>query len=390
MSVLERRFSCPGSMRMEDGRPDTPGIYARRGTHLHEVAAACLAENLDAIDTIPDDPDGAEIVQAYIDVVRDVRDRTKGTLYIEQQFRLAAISDLYYGTADAVIIAPPTLHVFDLKTGAGHAVPVRRPDGRPNFQLSGYGLGAFSMLAPDIARQIEEIELCVVQPRLGPPRSTVMPFSEIHDLAADLIDIANAALDPSSPLVAGDHCAFCRAAPDCPALRMEALAAAQVEFDIVDITTPHPSTDSALGLPDPAILTPEQLARAKDAADLIETWIDAVRGRAKQLADAGVTIPGFKLVDKRARRVWVDETAATEVLNDVLPHSERYVVKLVSPAQAEKALKRLKLKLPKQWTDIVTLSRPGTTLVPDADARPAVAPRIATEFEVEQIDQGEQ
>jgi hypothetical protein len=44
MSVLERRFMCPGSMKAEEGRPNTTSVYAKRGTDLHEIAAACLRE----------------------------------------------------------------------------------------------------------------------------------------------------------------------------------------------------------------------------------------------------------------------------------------------------------------------------------------------------------
>src|SRR4029079_19673162 len=32
MSVLERRYCCPGSMKAEEGRPNTTSVYAKRGT----------------------------------------------------------------------------------------------------------------------------------------------------------------------------------------------------------------------------------------------------------------------------------------------------------------------------------------------------------------------
>ena len=87
----------------------------------------------------------------------------------------------------------------DLKTGRGHAVPVRRPDGRVNLQLGGYGLGALHSLPAGLAHEITQIELVVVQPALGPPQRTVMTVAEVQDLAADLIeDRRKRALDPEA------------------------------------------------------------------------------------------------------------------------------------------------------------------------------------------------
>jgi hypothetical protein len=375
MSVLERRASCPGSMRMEAGRPDTPSIYAKRGNQLHAVAAACLTEDVAPDSLLEDDPDGIEIVTAYVDQVRAAHGRIGGQLLVEQSFRLEALHALYWGTADAVIVRPPWLWVCDLKTGGGHPVPIRRPDGRVNFQLGGYALGALQSLPPGLGNTITSIELCVVQPRLGPPQVTTMDLADIQNLAADLIGIAEAAVKPDMPLVPGEHCSFCRARGDCPALRAVALEAAGHEFDVVDLL-PRPVVP-----PPPQSLTPLQLSQVLTAADIVDTWLHGVRVHAKQLADHGTPIPDWKLVNKIGRRIWaVDPERALESLD--LPLEDRYVIKPVSPPQAEKALRRLKLKKPDDWNDIITMSDPGTALVPAADRRPAVAPRLV-EFDIE-------
>jgi len=376
MSVLERRASCPGSMRMEDGRPGTTSVYAQRGTMLHAAAANCLEQHLDAADYLFDDLDGAAIIEPYIDIVREAGQRLGGQLLIEQGFHLQGLHELYWGTADAVIVSPPRLWVCDLKTGGGHAVPIRREDGRPNLQLAGYGLGALNALPPDAVNAIDEIELCIVQPRLGPPQTTVMTLAEIQDLAADLIDIADAATAPDAPLHAGEHCAFCRAAGDCPALREQALTRAGLEFDVVD----------AQLLPAPQTMAPEQLGRILWGAEVIDAWISAVRAHAKAIADRGTTVPGWKLVNRRGRRMWADEHDASRVLGPLAPGGEMFRTELLSPAQAEKTLKRLKLKPPPEWNDLVTLSDPGTALVMNSDPRPAVGPRIAHEFETTETE----
>ena len=375
MSALERRFMCPGSMRAEDGRPNPTSVYAKRGTDLHEVAAACLREHLNPLEVISEDPEGAEMVLAYQIEVESAHDRLGGTLHVEQAFELTALSDLYWGTADAVILSPPTLYVADFKTGRGVPVAVRRDDGRVNLQLGGYGLGALHALPAGLAHEITQIELVVVQPALGPPQRTVMTAAEIHDFAADLLEIAEAALDPAAPRIAGDHCRFCRAAGDCPALRAKAMANAMAEFE----AAADPAIVAAIP-PKPESLTPVQLGHVLEGADLIDEWIAAVRAYAKSLADRGEEIPGWKLVDKRGRRVWANEPSAEHAMS-VLLGNDAYVTKLHSPTQIEKILKAKKLKKPAQWNELVTLSDPGTTLVPTSDPRAPVGPR-AIEFEI--------
>ena len=373
MSALERRFMCPGSMRAEEGRLNPTSVYAKRGTDLHALAPACISEGLNPLDALPEDPEGAEMILAYQIEVQAAHDRLGGELLLEQAFELSALSELYWGTADAVIIAPPVLYVADFKTGRGVPVSVRRADGRVNLQLGGYGLGALHSLPTGLAHEITQIELVVVQPALGPPQRTIMTTAEIHDFAADLLEIAEAVTDPLAPRIAGDHCRFCRAAGDCPALRAKAIASIGLEFEVVEVE------DAVTFLPDPAKISRERLGGILEGAEIIDEWLAAVRAYAKSIADKGEEIPGWKLVDKRGKRVWADEDVATFVMTEALG-PDAFAHKLQSPTQAEKILKAKKLKKPAQWNELVTLSDPGTTLAPASDPRAAVAPRI--EFEI--------
>ena len=104
-------------------------------------------------------------------------------------------------------------------------------------------------------------------------------------------------------------------------------------------------------------------------ADLIEDWIKDLRALAFQMAEAGQNVPGYKLVAKRATRSWVNEQEAKDKLLAHLPESEVMEASLISPAQAEKKLKKLKLELPAE--SVVSISS-GNTLVPDTDPRPPV------------------
>jgi hypothetical protein len=205
-----------------------------------------------------------------------------------------------------------------------------------------------------------------------------MTTAEVQDLAADLIEIAERALDPDAVRIAGDHCRFCRAAGDCPAFRARAVAAIGLEFE-VEIE------NAVTVLPDPAKISRERLGGILEGAEIIDEWLTAVRAHAKSLADRGEEIPGWKLVDKRGRRVWAVESRAELVMADVLGE-DAYATKLHSPTQMEKVLKQNKVKKPAEWNTLVTMSDPGTALVPASDPRVAVAPRI----EFEQVKQEEQ
>jgi hypothetical protein len=433
MSVLERRFCCPGSLRLERDRPGTETEYSRRGTELHNIAARALTEGLEASDVLPDDLDGQDILAPWLATVRRAQDALGGEVLIEHRFSLADLHELYWGTADAVIVAPPALWVGDLKTGGGHPVPVRRQDGRPNFQLAGYALGVLQSLPPDTV--ISHIMLCVVQPRRNSMQLTEMSFGEVMDLAGDLVEIAERALAPDAPLVPGEHCAFCRGAVVCPALHERALTVAATEFDDerpIEERRPPAATATAtveeniseiilrtlnaaaedefatdgdvaracarqiaalgsvpaMPMPPkrpPADLTPEQLALVLDAASLVKIWIAAVEAHARGAAERGLVIPGWKLAAKRSTRKWISEEDASAALTFLLEENRFAPPELLSPAQAERALKRAKLAKPKTWDELITWTDPGTTLVPADDPRPAVAPSAvaALEFETE-------
>jgi hypothetical protein len=112
-----------------------------------------------------------------------------------------------------------------------------------------------------------------------------------------------------------------------------------------------------------------QLGEALSRADMLEGWISDLRGLALQVLETGGSVPGYKLVAKRATRKWVDEGTAKAALLKHLPESEVMESTVVSPAQAEKKLKKLKLGLPDGT--VISVSS-GSTMAVESDPRPAV------------------
>jgi hypothetical protein len=114
-------------------------------------------------------------------------------------------------------------------------------------------------------------------------------------------------------------------------------------------------------------LEADQLSAALMLADKLEDFIAAARKLAFDRLEKDMPVPGYKLVPKRAVRQWVDEAKAFAALSSM--GVEPYEQKLLSPAQAEKALKKSKLTLP---DDLVVAVSSGSTIAPESDPRPAV------------------
>ena len=99
---------------------------------------------------------------------------------------------------------------------------------------------------------------------------------------------------------------------------------------------------------------------------LLEAWIAEVKSLALRMLEDNVPVSGYKLVPKRASRVWVDEQKARDhLLAQGLEESD--ITELRSVAQIEKAFKKRKIEMP----EVVSVSS-GNTIAPESDPRSAV------------------
>lgn len=389
-SASHRWMACPGSVGLTE-RLAAQGFdmnrkssYATEGTGAHEVGARCLRTGCDAdryvgqyVNT-EDEPvlvtnEMCEAVQVYVDHVRSLMAGSLATtrFFIEQLFDLSLFYPGLFGTADcaAYVQSERMLHVIDYKHGVG--VPVEVVG---NTQLRYYGLGALVHLQSlGLEGPLpEQVTLTIVQPRSwhpdGPVRSEVVTSANLIMWAEDLVDAARATEPADAPLHAGTHCRFCPAMPRCPKLYEDNLAAAQLVF--ADVPTP---TIAQLHAPTPAaMLSEEQLRRALLASMLLEPWLKELHAYAMELIQSGHPIPGWKLVQKLARRKW----GADDFI--VLPQLEKLGLardellespKLRSPAQIEKLLPAKRRDELKPW---IVKESSGVTLAPEADPRPAI------------------
>ena len=393
-SATERNWSCAGALALTHDLPETTSVPADWGTVAHAIAEECLRMGRDAAHYLGEtlkgkahefevDDEMVECVQEYVDYVRDrwgaAREAWgdgKAPLLIEQRFSLEALNPPFDagGTADAVIYFPgdKLLQVIDLKTGKGGTVEVTE-----NKQLRTYALGA---ILANKHLDVSHVMVTIVQSRKphkdGRIRSERFHVADLLEWMGDLLEKmaeSKAAVDASQTmpeaawaaayLTPGDHCSktFCAAQGFCPALAKRVQDEVGVWFD--DLNQPRLANS-------PDTLSPEGIAQALDMADMIEGWIGAVRSFAHAQAEAGLTIPDYILVAKIGRRKWHDEKTALAKL--IAAGVEPYAKKIVSPAQAEKALgTRRKGEI----ADLLETPTTGTNLVrADKTTRPAVTP----------------
>ena len=379
-SAAYRRLACPGSAQMEAGLPYTSSSYAEEGSAAHALAERCLQTDKNAasykgrvLARVKDGfsmlqagtkrTDGWEItaemveaVQVYLDHVRGHKP-DGGTRLIEQRLQ---ITEDCFGTADHIYAVPfGPLYVDDYKHGVGVAVS---PEMNPQAMI--YALGA--VYASPFDHSV--VRIAIIQPRARegePIKSWECPVADLYAWRDSvLLPGIERCKQPDAPLAAGDHCKFCKAKGQCPELQREV-------FDVVPMAAP--------ALPDPKLLTNEQLASILAKKDMAESWLKEIGELALRKLEAGEVVPGFKIVEGRSSRDWADEGRAAEVLETSLAECA-YVRKLLSPAQAEKAVKERGLN-PKDLAPLITKNPGKPTLAPANDKRPALASSAQRAFE---------
>jgi hypothetical protein len=192
----------------------------------------------------------------------------------------------------------------------------------------------------------DEIECIIVQPPMI--RRWVTTFERVREFEQELRYAVNLSSWPEPPMQTGGHCRWCAAKPICP--QMTGAVERALKLQLVNL---------------PA----EQISQQLQQADAIEDYLRDLRALASQMLENGRPVPGYKLVAKRATRQWVDE-AKIEAWVDANNIKDAYEpVKIKSPAQLEKTLKKAKIEFPAEM--VVAISS-GDTLAPESDPRPAV------------------
>jgi hypothetical protein len=257
------------------------------------------------------------------------------------------------------------------------------------LQMEQYAVGVLS--AFQIARPnpypFDKVILTVIQPKLALKggqaiRSVEYPIEKVLDEVARTIVVQAAATDaPDAPLAPGEkQCRYCAHRGACSALATQAL---QV-VDRVDLSVSAADKD-------PTTMSDDQIVQIMEAAPLMRQLLDGVEKEAQRRLEAGVPIPGLKLVNGRTSRSWRlnDDEMAEKLVKLGIPKGAIYETKLVSPAKAEKLTWKKRdgtdVQLSKRQLDLMdneyvvkTLGKPVVALA--SDSRPAVQVNAAPLF----------
>ena len=349
-STAKRVINCPGSVALVQKMPPKPSSkYADEGTLLHDTIAEHLA-TLKPLETFLGKKYQDQVLtQELIDdklvpalaLLDEIDPKQEMSYEVETRVGFGSLLPGVFGSTDFVGRLGNRAVVLDWKFGDGVAVTAEE-----NEQLMFYAAAAMRTDALKWAFEgATEIECVIVQPPMI--RRWVTTPERIAQFEHQLVKAVKAAEQPDAGLKAGDHCRWCAAKPVCPQMTGAVDRALQVQLKEIDAAT---------------------LGQYLKQADTLEGWITDLRALAFQLLEKNIPVPGYKIVQKQARRQWVDEAKAATMLTDagVAAYKEPEVI---SPAQAEKALKKSKLTLP---DDLVKSVSSGTTLASEDDSRPAV------------------
>lgn len=379
-SGAHRWIACPACVRLGEGVPEKASRYADEGSVAHGIAEECLSFGLESAaqfegetrefggETFEVTEEMVEGVDCYLSRIRAAASQAEidaGEAIVLQEVTLTGLQQLHPdlgGTADCAVIQRKAkkLKVFDFKYGKVVVAAVHNP------QLMLYGLGVLLTCEKAILLDVETVELVIVQPRAKDVegnivRSWSLPVKELHAWReAVLMPAIGRCSNSEAKPVTGEHCRFCRALAICPAQQAQ-----QLEVARTGLLNPQP--------PAPETLTDEQIVRVLNAAELIKEWAAKVKAYAQSRLEGGAQLPGFKLVAKRANRKWVGDLGEiTSTLESYLGQDACWVRKLVSPAQAEKALKKAGQCAEEIVGRLAEKPDAGLVIAPESDKRPAV------------------
>jgi hypothetical protein len=352
-STAKRVMNCPGSVVLVNKMPPKPSSeHADRGTLLHDVISEFLDQDGKPItDWLGRTHEDQVLTQELLDEklvvaleLLDEIDPKKELMYeVETRVGFGELLPGVFGSTDLVGRIGSRAVVLDWKFGDGVVVTAEE-----NEQLMFYAAAA--MRTAETAWAFEgatEIELIIIQPPMV--RRWVTDKARIAQFERDLVKAVAAAQQPDAKIQHGDHCRWCAAKPICPKMTGAVDRALVTQLKEIDVDT---------------------LGRYLKNADLLEDWIKDLRGLAMQLLEKNLPVPGYKLVQKQARRKWSDESKAKALLLEMgLKESVVVETSVMSPAQAEKALKKRFSELPE---GLVKSESSGTTMAPESDPRPAI------------------
>ena len=422
-SSSKRWLNCPPSAVLNDRFPDRTSVFAAEGTAMHERCEwklrTALGETMGEPHSEYDTEETDQVTDVYAEfclteIEKMRRSGMEPLVLIEDRLDYTHVAPGGFGTGDLVLVGKGEdgrglIHVIDFKGGRGVRVDNSRE--HPNSQMMLYAIGALK--AYDWFVDVEIVKMTIIQPRLDNYPTCELTVDELNAWAEEIRPIALMAYEGKGEQHPGDWCLFCKAKAVCRACAEEALALAREEFTdldeenestvvtgvgnsdsdhsdeagdriesttLSDLTAPYDLDRQTVVFKSPGIVPIDELAAMLPTLSRIASWIEAVYAHVSSEAIThGVAIPGYKVVEGRARRVFSDAEAAAKAA-ECAGVTNIYKTELKSLAEIEKMMGK------KRFADVLgdyVIKPPGKlSLVEESDPRPAVNTGSTDEFEV--------
>lgn len=359
-SSAKRWIHCTPSALLAEAAGSKSSVYAEEGTLAHEIAEHALTQYLEGIyDPIIDEAlpikdehlknplfsiDMANYIRNYCDyVIGENYEMQKADglskMFLERKVDITDYAPDSFGSVDVTLESSHTIHIIDLKYGAGVKVFADH-----NEQMMLYALGALK--AASAPKDITKIKMTIAQARLDHYDTFEMSKGELLDWAEKVLKpAAKAAIQGKGKQVMGSWCGFCPVKAQCRAQRDAILA----DFD---------------EKPEPLLLSDEEITDLIGKIDTYKSWIESVNKYVYDRAIQGHKWKGYKLVAGRSSRVIKDEAKIRQALLNEYLEDEVLNIKLKGIGDLEKLLGKKVFSA--RFGDAIE-SRPGAPkLVPES------------------------
>jgi hypothetical protein len=376
-SQLERILACPGSVSLtKDMLEPKESEYAAEGTFLHSIMEQCLTDK-----TYNPELDGRltpEQKQAITDNLNYLSElNLQGKQHVEKYLNMPGIPDCG-GTADLIIITENEIHVIDWKFGSGILVNTK-----DNPQLTAYAIMAthwYENQPKPCPRRKEcgkfKDKICdnvcntsykneyrtfihVCQPYINNFQSMEITKDDMAAFYNELLtSIRNAESDHPTFNPGEAQCRWCLAAGQCKH---------QLQFvdtqavDIFKHLSPVNENEQNLSI----------ALKIFNNRKAIENGLKAVEKFIYTELINGKDIPGLKLVQGRANRIWKEGVTKKDIAK-LVNVSEIFLVepeKLLSPAKLEKIITKEEREFIK---DLFEKKESSLTIVNEDDKRESI------------------
>ena len=368
-SSSHRWLNCPPSARLCEQYEDKGSNYAAEGTDAHTLGEYKLktALGIKARDPTTDltyySEEMSECANGYAAYILELVEAAKQTcadpvVLIEQRLDFSKYVKGGFGTGDCVVIADGTLHICDYKHGSGLIV-----DATDNPQLKLYALGALELF--DGIYDIDEVSMTIYQPRRNNVSTHTVSKESLYQWAEEVLKpTAEIAYAGSGEFNCGEWCQFCKAKYECRKRAERNLELAKLEFKR------------------PPLLEDDEIESILSKIDALVSWASDIKDHALQAAIGGKRWFGWKLVEGKINRKYVNEEAVAQTVRSA--GYDPYERKVMGITAMEKALG--KANFVELLGDLVEKPQGKPTLVPEGDKRPAI--HTAKNDFMEVIDNG--